>query len=247
MNERQILQELAHRIRRERESRDWSLAEVAERSGLSRRYLTEAEAGRANLSILKLAQIARALRMELKDLCDLDVSRSNAHRIALIGLRGAGKSTIGRRLAMELEVPFVELDQKITERTDMSLEQIFSLHGDAYYRRMERDALEEHLASHGASVLATGGSLVTHAETYDRLRATSYVVWLRAQPEDHWNRTLQQGDLRPMRHHPDAMKELRAILAQRTPLYERADLIVDTSADNIESAVKKISTAVAPH
>lgn len=244
MSDFEILSELARRLRQFREAAGYSLVEVAQRSGLSRRYLTEAEAGRGNLSILKLARLSQALKVPLKDLCDIDLGRHLVRRVALVGLRGAGKTTIGRRLALELEMPFVELDHEITEKAGLSLEEIFSMHGEAYYRRMEREALEEHLEKMGASVLATGGSLVTQAETYDRLRGTCFTVWLKADPEDHWQRTIRQGDLRPMRRHPDAMRELRAILSTRESLYAKADLAIDTSVVGVEDAVKTVIAAL---
>jgi XRE family transcriptional regulator, aerobic/anaerobic benzoate catabolism transcriptional regulator len=245
MRDRDILGTIAARLRAARDARGLSLVDLAERSGLSRRYLTEAEAGRANLSILKLARLAQALRLEMRELCDVDLARDRTQRIALIGLRGAGKTTIGRRIALALEVPFIELDQRIVERTGLTLEQIFSLHGEPYYRRVEREALEAHLESAGSSVLATGGSLVTHADTYARLRETCFVVWLRAAADDHWSRTITQGDTRPMRHHPDARAELGTILAQREPLYALADLVLDTSAQAVDQCVAAILAAVA--
>ena len=235
-----LLAELGRRIRELRELSGLSLSDLARRSHLSRRYLTETEAGRANLSILKLAAIAGVLQVRLSWLCDLALPAPLHRRYALVGLRGAGKSTIGRQLALELEVPFVELDRLIEERSGLHLDEIFSLHGQSYYRKLEREALESWLERAGAAVLATGGSIVTHAETYERLLNTCHTVWLKAEPEDHWNRVINQGDLRPMRRHPRAMEELREILAERDDLYRRAHLMIDTSGVDIPRVVDAV-------
>ena len=239
-----ILRELGERIRKGRRARALTLTDLAERSGLSRRYLTEAEAGRANLSIIKLARIAAVIGLSLGELCDIAVRGADPRRIALVGLRGAGKTTVGRRLALELEVPFVELDRLIEERGGLALADIFSLDGEATYARLEREALEEHLRRTGSGVLATGGSLVMRPETWRRLRETCFTVWLRARPEDHWSRVTHQGDTRPMRENPRAMEELRSILVTREALYREAHLEVDTSSESVEETCRLIRAAV---
>ncbi|MCB9833888.1 MAG: helix-turn-helix domain-containing protein [Planctomycetes bacterium] len=236
--------ELGRRIRRERERQGMSLSDLASRARLSRRFLTEAEAGRANPSIVKLAGIARALRMPLGRLCDLPLAGSEGRRVALIGLRGAGKSTIGRRLALGLERPFFELDRLIVDRSGLALAQIFSLHGETLYHRLEREALEDYLERAGDSVLATGGSLVTQAASFERLLESAFVVWLRASAQDHWNRVIAQGDLRPMSAHPRAKEELAQLLREREALYARAHLVVDTSSNDPERAVAAILAAL---
>ena len=147
--------------------------------------------------------------------------------IALLGLRGAGKSTIGRRLARRLRVPFVELDRRVEEAAGLSLDEIFALHGQDYYRRLERDALELLIADDRPAVVATGGGIVTSGETYAFLRRRALTVWLRAEAEDHWNRVVQQGDRRPMADNPEAMAELRRLLAERQPSYSEAAHVVD--------------------
>ena len=149
--------------------------------------------------------------------------------IALLGVRGAGKSTVGRRLAKRLAVPFVELDALIEEAAGLTLAEIFELHGEAYYRRVERETLARFLDEHPAAVLATGGSLVSDPESYALLRRRAVTVWLKARPEDHWNRVLGQGDQRPMAQSPHAMQELEALLEARARLYAAADFTVDTS------------------
>ncbi|MEZ6195644.1 MAG: shikimate kinase [Planctomycetota bacterium] len=239
-----LLEELGLRLRRLRDAQGLTLSELAERGRLSRRYLTELEAGRANPSLLKLARLAQVLRIPLGRLCDLTLPAAGSRRIALVGLRGAGKSTVGRALALALETSFRELDEVVEELAGLDLAAIFALHGEGYYRRLEREALELQLSRAGEGVLAAGGSIVTHPETWERLRETCFVVWLRARPEDHWSRVVAQGDLRPMNSRPRAMEELEAILAARAPLYAQADLVVDTSRLDPAAAAAQIAAAV---
>ncbi|TDJ68759.1 MAG: helix-turn-helix domain-containing protein [Planctomycetota bacterium] len=236
-SEQALLSELARKVRERRQAVGLTVSELARRSGLSRRYVTEAEAGRANPTILKLAQLAAALRMPLAELCDLRVGALRGERIALVGLRGAGKSAIGRRLALALEVPFVELDQRVEVLAGMSLAEIFDLRGAPTYRRLEREALEAVLAEGGRLVIATGGSIVTSKEAFTRLRESCRTLWLRATPEDHLERVYAQGDRRPMQGRPRAMDELRAILAERTPLYETCEFALDTSTRDVDEVV----------
>ena len=142
--------------------------------------------------------------------------------VALLGLRGAGKTTIGKQLARRLRVRFVELDRRIEKAADMSLAELFSLYGEDYYRRLERETLAAVLAEKRPMVLATGGGIVASPDTYALLKKSAVTVWLRAEPEDHWNRVVRQGDRRPMADHPQAMADLRALLAAREPLYAAA-------------------------
>jgi XRE family aerobic/anaerobic benzoate catabolism transcriptional regulator len=146
----------------------------------------------------------------------------------------------GGLAASHLEVPFIELDALVVERAGLRLAEIFELQGTAYYRKLERDALEEALRGPGRALLATGGGLVTDHATYALLRRTTHTVWLRAKPEDHWNRVVAQGDGRPMANRTDAMKELRGILRARRALYERADETLDTSALGLERTVDRV-------
>jgi XRE family transcriptional regulator, aerobic/anaerobic benzoate catabolism transcriptional regulator len=151
-------------------------------------------------------------------------------RIALVGLRGAGKTTLGQLAAQALAVPFVELDREIERASGMELSEIFATHGQATYRRLERRCLETIIARFDRAVIAAGGSLVTEPATYDLLLSSCFVVWLSATPDEHMARVLAQGDLRPMAEGPQAMDDLQAILESRTPLYAQADAEVDTSA-----------------
>lgn len=243
--EQALLSTLGGRLRALREQRSLTVTELADRAGVSRRYITDAEAGRANLSILKLARIARPLRASLSDICDLPSLGTQGERIALIGLRGAGKSTLGRELAQRLEVPFVELDERIERRAGLSLAAIFDLQGVETYRRLEREALEEVLAEGQRQVIATGGSIVTSPATYERLREACRTVWLRAAPEHHLQRVLDQGDHRPIDGHPRALEELREILDRRSELYALALDHVETSeraaSDVIEDLVARLT------
>jgi XRE family aerobic/anaerobic benzoate catabolism transcriptional regulator len=165
-------------------------------------------------------------------------------RIALIGLRGAGKSTLGRRLAQHLAVPFIELDAEIERDCGLSLGEIFALHGQAAYRRSERRALDGALERHPAFVLAAGGSIVAEAATFERLLASCYTVWLTASPEEHMNRVIEQGDLRPMADNREAMADLKRILAVRGPLYARADATVDTAGRTVEASFRQLLASV---
>jgi XRE family aerobic/anaerobic benzoate catabolism transcriptional regulator len=216
------------------------LREARLRAGVSRRYATDAEAGRANVSVLKLADLARAAGVPTQALLDGAAGSRRGERIALLGLRGAGKSAVGRKLALALEVPFVELDERVEEIAQEKLAGIFSVHGEAHFHRLEREALENVLAAGERSVIATSGSIVAVGETFARLRATCRTVWLRAQPEEHFQRVVEQGDRRPMTNRPRAMAELEAILASREPLYAQCEFEVSTSKKSLETVVRDI-------
>ncbi len=165
-------------------------------------------------------------------------------RIALIGLRGAGKSTLGARLAKELGVAFIELDHEIEREAGTSLSEIFLLYGQAGYRRYERRALEKVLERNQRCVIATGGSIVSEPGTYDLLLSTCYTAWLRAEPEEHMARVVAQGDTRPMAGNAEAMDDLRRILAGRGALYRQADTVVDTAGRSVEQSLKDLRRAV---
>jgi XRE family transcriptional regulator, aerobic/anaerobic benzoate catabolism transcriptional regulator len=238
-----LLQLVGRRVREARAARNWTRRDLAERSGVSVRFLVQLEAGRANISVRRLADLARALDRSPADLLDAH-DDTPPQVVALLGLRGAGKTTIGRRLARRLRVPFIELDRRIEQAADLSLGELFSLHGEAYYRRLERDTLVEVLTERRPMVLATGGGIVTSPETFALLRRSAVTVWLRASPEDHWNRVVGQGDRRPMADHPQAMADLRALLAARQPLYGTADFTVDTSGRTIERVIEDVRKVV---
>ncbi len=240
-----ILDGLARRARELRAHRGLTLRDVAERSGLSSRFLVQVEAGEGNISVKRLAALARALDTTLSALVsDVDAAAAPLPVVSLMGLRGAGKTTIGRKLARRLHIPFVELDARIEEAAGLALREIFDFHGEEYYRRLEREVLEGILAERRPLVLAAGGGIVTSPATFALLRRDSMTVWLRADPEQHWNRVIQQGDRRPMADNPHAMAELRRLLQAREPLYRGAAHIVDTSRKSVDEVVQTIEALV---
>lgn len=236
-----VLRTIGQRVRARRLERGATLREIAERSGVSPRFLVQLEAGRGNISVRRLADVAGALDVTLSELV-APASEPREPVVALLGLRGAGKTTIGRRAARRLRVPFVELDHRIELAANLTLAELFSLHGEEYYRRLERDVLQAVLNEDRPMILATGGGIVTSADTYALLRRSTITVWLRATPEDHWNRVLRQGDRRPMADHPQAMSDLRALLAAREPLYAAAAHKVFTTDRTVDDVVDEIVT-----
>lgn len=244
MDSQGFLRALGLRLRSARERADKSLSAVAREADVSRRYLTEAEAGRANPSILVLARLASALGLGLSGLVNLELRARPSERVALVGLRGAGKSTVGRALALALETPFVELDERVERIAGLSLAEIFDLHGTAAYRRFEAEALEAVLAEGERVVIATGGSIATHPENYSRLLETCRTVWLRATPEDHYARVMAQGDQRPMKNRPRAMEELESLLAERASVYRRSEVGVETSGLTAEQVTALVVAAL---
>jgi XRE family aerobic/anaerobic benzoate catabolism transcriptional regulator len=171
-------------------------------------------------------------------------SRERSRRIALIGLRGAGKSTLGVQLATRLRVPFYELDQQIERELGASLGSVFSMYGQDTFREAEARVLDRLTRAHKRCVIATGGSLVLEPRTYELLRERCFTVWLRASPEDHMDRVVAQGDLRPIRGREHAMAELRTILKQRERLYALADAVVDTSGTDEAQSLERLLALV---
>jgi len=166
-------------------------------------------------------------------------------RIALVGLRGAGKTTLGTRLARERGVPFIELDGEVERTAGISLSEIFLLHGQAGFRRYERRCLEAVIEAHPRCVIATGGSLVTEAATLDLLLSNCLTVWLKAAPEEHMARVVAQGDTRPMSDNREAMDDLKRILDARGALYAQADFVVDTAGQDPEHSYASLRRSVA--
>jgi XRE family transcriptional regulator, aerobic/anaerobic benzoate catabolism transcriptional regulator len=231
-------------VRAQRERKGWSRRELAEHSGVSERFLAQLELGDGNISLRRFAEVAHSLGTTPSALlATADAPADDQMPIALLGVRGAGKSTVGAALAKKLDVPFVELDQRIEEAAGLPLSEVFALHGEAYYRRVEREVLTQLLADRGRFVLATGGSIVNDPTNYALLRQRCRTIWLRARPEDHWNRVVAQGDQRPMAENPHAFAELRALLAAREKLYARADLAIETSGRRIPGIVSELAAA----
>ncbi|HEX4423663.1 MAG TPA: shikimate kinase [Kofleriaceae bacterium] len=231
-------------VRGHREQRGWSRRELAEHSGVSERFLAQLETGDGNISLRRFADVARALGTSPSALLAAADAPAQVRPIALLGLRGAGKSAVGEVLARRLEVAFVELDQRIEQTAGLPLGEVFALHGEAYYRRIEREVLTQLLAEPAAMVLATGGSIVNDPTNYALLRARCRTVWLSARPEDHWNRVVAQGDQRPMAENPHAFAELRALLTARDPLYARADHTIDTTGRRVLEVAAAIAELV---
>ena len=267
-----FLKAIGERVRKARQRRNITRKALADRSGVSERYLAQLESGLGNVSVLVLRDVglgldlpadallrdandespeigliqqllrnmtpqrlAHARELLLRDL--RDDPRQRASRIALVGLRGAGKTTLGEKLAESLDRPFIELDREIEREAGTGLSEIFLLYGQQGYRRYERRCLEQVLASGHACVIATGGSIVSDPSTYDLLLSTCYTIWLRATPEEHMERVIAQGDMRPMAGRAQAMDDLRRILQSRTGLYARADATVDTAGKNVRQSL----------
>ena len=166
--------------------------------------------------------------------------------IALIGLRGAGKSTLGKMLAKKIGWDFVELNKEIEAQNGLSVAEIIALYGQEGFRRMEQAALEQLLARKELMVLATGGGIVSEPLSFELILSSFYTIWVKAEPEEHMARVRRQGDLRPMADDRSAMAELRSILKSREPLYARASAVVDTSGLSVDAAAAGLFSEVTP-
>ncbi|MEO8006528.1 MAG: helix-turn-helix transcriptional regulator [Betaproteobacteria bacterium] len=271
---------LGERVRDARTRRGLTRKALARDSAVSERYLAELEAGRGNISVLLLRQVAATLGLPLTDLLqesgeqnlnltliheflqrlpkqrlarvraqllrdfgDKDAGRRE--RVALVGLRGAGKSTLGEALAAELNVPFIELDREIEREAGTGLSEIFLLYGQQGYRRYEQRCLEKIIENQPRCVIATGGSIVSDPGTYDLLRASCLTIWLKAKPEEHMSRVMAQGDTRPMAGNAQAMADLKRILQSRAALYGQADAVVDTAGRTVKQSLKDLRRTLA--
>jgi XRE family aerobic/anaerobic benzoate catabolism transcriptional regulator len=214
--------------------------------------LPEAGARTAELGTILdlLAQVPeRELAPLAKEIAARVVSRAGAdraRRIALVGLRGAGKSTLGRMLAQHLGWPFIELDRRVEEEYGASIPDLIEMAGTATFRRHERNALERVIAEHDAAIITTAGGIVSNPETYAVLLRRAHTVWIKARPEEHMSRVMAQGDFRPMAQNRQAMADLVAILEARRADYARAEADVDTSGDAVEQSFAKLLRIVTP-
>jgi XRE family transcriptional regulator, aerobic/anaerobic benzoate catabolism transcriptional regulator len=191
------------------------------------------------LPVQRLQEVAQKLTREFGD----DVKR-RWNRLALIGLRGAGKSTLGAKIAKEFKAPFVELDAEIEKDAGIPLAEIFSLYGQSGYRRIERRTLERVLQANDRVVISVGGGVVSEKENYDYLLRNCFTVWIKAQPDEHMARVIAQGDFRAMADNDEAMEDLRRILEAREPLYEKADGVLDTSGETVEKSFAKLKALI---
>jgi len=237
-----LLRALGAAVRARRTELGLTMRELAKLASVSERFLVQLEAGEGNISVARLEDVAEGLRTTGADLL-ASASRGAAAAtgvVALVGLRGAGKSSIGASVAETLGVPFVELDELIVREAQMTLSTIFEIHGERYYRGIEREVLRRLLGPGKPMVIATGGSIVTDPETWGLLRSRARTIWLKAEPREHWSRVVAQGDVRPMRDRPRAMNELRALLTARAPLYEMADVVVETSGKKPAAVIENV-------
>ena len=274
-----FLPTLGRRVREVRDRQGMTRKLVAREAGVSERHLAHLEGGDGNVSIVLLANIARALNVALVELLAPEAEdtvekrlirrflerlpqhrleevvfrlmRDFGHeeavrrkRIALIGLRGAGKSTLGNRLAREEGMPFIELDREIEKETGIPSREIFALYGQSGYRRIEKRTLERVIRDHPRAVLSVGGGVVAQPETYELLLSHCLTVWVKAQPEEHMARVMAQGDLRPMAGNDEAMEDLKRILGAREALYAKADTVLDTSGETADQSFIKLRQLV---
>lgn len=195
--------------------------------------------------------LARTPAAELPALAELieshaarNVAADRGRRIALVGLRGAGKSTLGRRLAAELACPFIELDRLVEQDYGARIPDLIEMAGLATFRRYERACLERVIDAHDAAVIAPAGGIVSNAETYALLLRRTHTVWIKARPDEHMNRVMEQGDFRPMAQNREAMADLVAILDARRADYARAQAELDTSGDTVECSFEKLRDLV---
>jgi XRE family aerobic/anaerobic benzoate catabolism transcriptional regulator len=247
MSETAYLSNLGERVRAWRSEQGMTRKALSQASGVSERYLAQLEAGEGNISVLLLRKVARAMGVPVEHLVREEIIEEKC--IALLGLRGAGKSTLGAKLAEFMKIPFVELDHEVEKEAGAELGEVFAMYGQDAYRRFERRALERVLAQHERAVIATGGSLVTDPGTYKILLDRCVCVWLKASPEEHMARVIAQGDMRPFSGRnatgrPSALEEIGKLLADRDRLYARADLVVDTSGKTPRASLAELRTVL---
>jgi len=244
-----LLRDIGARVRNERAMRGVTRKMLAQNCQTSERYLAQIELGEANPSVLVLDSIARALDLDPVDLMPagrkLDGSHvlaapNRARRIALIGLRGAGKSTLGAALAGQLNVPFIEIDKMVEREHGAPVATLFEVYGQGAFRRYERECLQRIVASNESAVIATAGGIVADERNFAQLLDQTHVVWLQTTPAEHMRRVMEQGDFRPMADNRDAMNDLMAILTARAAAYGRSHAQLDTSGKSVEASVTEL-------
>ncbi len=262
------------RVRQGRSNRGATLKILAAQSGLSVRFLSDVESGKANISIGKLAQLATALDVSItsliqptgggprqaidalltscndaelvriRDVIEVTLGKRTPRIIGLLGVRGAGKSTVGQQLASELGLPFVELGTRIEARAGMPIGDIFTSHGEPHYRALELECLAALVDAGRPCVVALTGGIVGYESAFNLVRESCTSVWLKATADDYWSRVHAQGDTRPMAGRKDAMADLRRLITRRNPLYQQADLVFDTSHTTPDATAAAILTAL---
>jgi len=240
--ENDFLVQLGERVRAWRAEHATTRKALASTSGVSERFLAQLEAGQGNISVLRLRALARAMSVPLESLVR---EAEKKELVALIGLRGAGKSTLGAKLAESLKVPFVELDKEVEREAGAELGEVFAMYGQDAFRRFERRALERVLAQHKRAVIAAGGSLVTDAATYEQLLKRCFCVWLKTRPDDHMARVIAQGDMRPFKGRSAALDEIKKLLQDRETLYARANTTLDTAGKTVRQSLAELKKAIA--
>lgn len=239
------LARLGERVRAWRAEHAMTRKTLALASGVSERYLAQLEAGQGNISVLLLRKLAHAMQVPVELLVREHGDAAKRGRIALLGLRGAGKSTLGAKLAQALATPFIELDREVEKEAGAPLGEVFSMYGQEAFRRFERKALARVLKQFARAVIATGGSLVNDPDTYSLLLDHCSCVWLKATPEEHMARVMAQGDVRPFKGSPAALEEIRRLLADRDRLYARADAVLNTSGRALRQSLAELKSLVA--
>lgn len=263
-----VLQELGKRVRNLRKQAGLSQRELCSQAGLSVRFLVQLEGGTANVSVQRLSDLCEVFQIPIADLFgSVGAEKQPEHelvgafytapksiqnqvsnllglavdrKVSLIGLRGAGKSTIGKEVSMAKTWSFVELDERIRMRAGMSLRDLFEYHGMERYWQLRLEVLDEVLGEPGDAIIEVGGSVVLDQSAFRVLRDRTQTIWLKATPYDHLQRVKEQGDTRPMAGRMNPLGELRSILEEREPLYATADHMVDTSAGSLEEAFQAV-------
>jgi XRE family aerobic/anaerobic benzoate catabolism transcriptional regulator len=215
--------------------------ELLPRAGLANSALEEVIDILTRLPPAELPAIAAAIQEQR------GASADRARRIALVGLRGAGKSTLGRKLAEYLGVPFLELNRVIEQNYGASVAMLIELSGLATFRKYEHECLQGVIAKHDAAVIATAGGIVSNPQTYELLLRRTHAIWIKARPEEHMARVIAQGDFRPMAHNREAMGDLVAILDARSADYARAESELDTSGSSVEKSLADLVRLVSPY
>jgi XRE family aerobic/anaerobic benzoate catabolism transcriptional regulator len=265
----ELIERVGTRVRDARKMASMSRRELSERSGVSPRYLAQLEGGQGNISIGLLQQVALALGLPIEALVGADDTAAHvatlfanadaatrahilqtlepkredkAQRICLIGLRGAGKSTLGPKIAKDLGAPFVELNAEIARKAGIPISEIIALYGEEGYRQLETETLDHIITQHARIVVAVAGGIVSSSDTFQRVLRCFHTVWIKAQPSEHMDRVRAQGDLRPMAGNPQAMQHLEQILRTREVQYAQAAYQLDTSGKSIDASHSELNT-----